>query len=79
VRQGQIIGYVGATGMATGNHLHYEMFVNGTRVDPMRVRLPESRSLEGDLLASFKEERDRIEALLEDSFSKPLVAAATTN
>jgi len=76
VRQGQIIGYVGATGMATGNHLHYEMFVNGSRVDPMRVRLPDSRSLEGEALAAFKEERDRIESLLDDSFSRPMVAAA---
>ena len=77
VRQGQVIGFVGATGLATGNHLHYEMFVNGTRVDPMRVRLPDSRSLEGEVLEVFKGERDRIEALLEDSFSRPVVAAAT--
>jgi len=77
VRQGQVIGFVGATGLATGNHLHYEMFVNGTRVDPMRVRLPDSRSLEGEVLEAFKGERDRIEALLEDSFSRPVVAAAT--
>jgi murein DD-endopeptidase MepM/ murein hydrolase activator NlpD len=77
VRQGQVIGFVGATGLATGNHLHYEMFVNGSRVDPMRVRLPNSRSLEGEVLEAFKSERERIEALLEDSFSRPVVAAAT--
>lgn len=76
VRQGQVIGLVGATGMATGNHLHYEMFVNGSRVDPMRVRLPNSKSLEGKALVAFKGERDRIEELLEDSFSRPIVAAA---
>lgn len=77
VRQGQVIGFVGATGLATGNHLHYEMFVNSSRVDPMRVRLPDSRSLEGEVLEVFKGERDRIEALLEDSFSRPVIAAAT--
>src|SRR5690606_23057661 len=79
VRQGQVIGFVGATGLATGNHLHYEMIVNGTKVDPMRVRLPDSRSLEGETLEAFKAERDRIEALLEDSFSRPIIAAAVTN
>jgi hypothetical protein len=42
----------------------------------MRVRLPDSRSLEGEALAAFKEERDRIESLLDDSFSRPMVAAA---
>jgi murein DD-endopeptidase MepM/ murein hydrolase activator NlpD len=66
IRQGQVIGYVGATGLATGNHLHYELHVNGSPVDPMRVRLPNSRELNGDELIVFQNERDRIHALLED-------------
>ena len=67
VRQGQVIGFVGSTGMSTGAHVHYEILVNGRFVDPMRIKLPRGRSLEGSLMASFEKERDRLDAHDEQS------------
>jgi murein DD-endopeptidase MepM/ murein hydrolase activator NlpD len=64
VRQGQVIGFVGSTGMSTGAHVHYEILVNGRFVDPMRIKLPRGRSLEGPLMANFEKERDRLDAMM---------------
>ena len=76
VRQGQVIGYVGATGMATGAHLHYELIVNGTKVDPMRVRLPVGRVLKGPDLEAFSRERERIDELLKEENGGPALSLA---
>src|SRR5258708_23907427 len=64
VRQGEVSGCVGSTGQSTGAHVHYEILVNGRFVDPMRIKLPRGRSLDGPLMASFEKERDRLDAMM---------------
>ena len=53
VKQGQLIGYVGKTGLATGPHLHYEFRIDGAHVDPLTAKLPQAIPLERKYLAEF--------------------------
>ncbi|WP_444932329.1 peptidoglycan DD-metalloendopeptidase family protein [Microbulbifer sp. SSSA002] len=61
VRQGQIIGYLGATGRVQGRHLHYEIHKNGIAVDPLRLNLPVSTALTGDDLQRFSQQVQNIQ------------------
>ena len=64
VRQGQVIGYLGSTGLSTGPHLHYEVMINENLVDPLSVKVPRNRDLDTQQLLAFKRERERIDDLI---------------
>jgi murein DD-endopeptidase MepM/ murein hydrolase activator NlpD len=64
VTQGQVIGYLGQSGLVTGPHLHYEVIINGNFVDPMAIKLARTREFDGKMLAAFRRERDRIDQLM---------------
>jgi murein DD-endopeptidase MepM/ murein hydrolase activator NlpD len=65
VKQGQIIGYVGASGLATGPHLHYEFRINGSHKNPLTVALPQAGSVPASEMSAFAAEADERMAMLD--------------
>ena len=70
MKQGQIIGYVGRTGLATGDHLHYEFRINGRHHNPVTVKLPRSLPIHDKQRKKFKYHAKNMVELLDTHFRK---------
>jgi murein DD-endopeptidase MepM/ murein hydrolase activator NlpD len=79
VRQGQVVAYVGATGLATGPHLHYEVFQHNRRVNPLSAKVPQGTVLAGRELQRFKAVKAQIDGMLAAAERSQTMAMAQAN